>query len=247
MINLYNSYTEKAIEIMRKGGICTPDELKIIDAAYSYISYGECDGRGSHDYNTYYLGFGYCVIIVDVQVQEEGFGSDEEAYMENAEEYEWEYPLGQMYFLNLAKKKFRTYDELVKNYFTCKLEDRRLDPRNDEDFNAIFQLGGMVESEDYYCFSQYVNYYLFYEEYPYFEGVIVLNNHEECRILLKHERVDNRPEYTIYDTSPRFCGDFSYWCNGECKKDYSDSYTELTTPIFLSPIVDESRIIRVTG
>ena len=38
MINLYNSHTEKAIEIMKRGGICTPDELKIIDAAYSYIS-----------------------------------------------------------------------------------------------------------------------------------------------------------------------------------------------------------------
>ena len=154
MINLNNSYTEKAIEIMRKGGICTPDERKIIDAAYSYISYGDCDSRGSHDYNAYYLGFGYCVIIVDVQVQEEGFGSDEEAYMKNAEEYEWEYPLGQMYFCNLAKKKFRTYDELVKNFFTCKLEDSWIDPRNDDDFNAIFQLGSMGESKDYYCFNK---------------------------------------------------------------------------------------------
>lgn len=234
MINLYNSYTEKAIEIMRKGGICTPDEFKIIDAAYSYISGGGCDACGSHDYNAFYLGFGYCVIIADVQFQAEFCCSSPEEYdivfEKNAEEYSRKYPLGQMHFRNLAWEKFQTYDELVENFLTCKLEDRWLDPRNDDDFNTIFQLGGMVENNDYYCFDKYVNYYLRYEEEPYLEGVIVLNDHEECRILLDEVRVANRPEYAIYDILPSFSGDFSYWCNGECRKMYSDSWKDSATP-----------------
>ena len=245
MINLYNSYTEKAIEIMRKGGICTPDELKIIDAAYSYTSYGDCDACGSHDYNSYYLGFGYCVIIADVQFQSEFCCSSQEEYeMEyerNAEEYSREYPLGQMYF-----RSFQTYDELLRNFLTVKLEKRWIDPRNDDQFNAIFQLGGMIDHKDYYCFREYVNYYMDSEFFPFFEGVIVLNDHEECRIMLYSQQVENRPEYAIYDTYTRCCGDFSYWCNGECRKDYSDSYLDMEGFYFLENNRKYS-IGRVTG
>lgn len=208
--NMYNDDFTKCMEIIKRGGFCTKEELDVLLKTMPCYDY-EYEQDVATTYDLIYLPEvkGYCCIgenlyKLDASLYGEGIFKDEKIYCE------WAgipLPFQMIFCNNKFTKYFNSYDELRRDFYTQKREPDAIDPRNNPEFNRIFQCGCMNLESEYDIFLSYMSYWKLSREKS--VAVIDLGNNEYCEMEIEFNVDENKVSKPL-SVVPTYKNGFAY-------------------------------------